>query len=159
MSRSFSCTETPFGTFTIVEQAGQLKQLLFGCCQPSDAAFCRTPLLVEAEAQLNSYFAGRLQQFSLPIAPDGTPFQQCCWAALLRIPYGETCTYGMQAHMIGSPKAARAVGMANHRNPLPILIPCHRVVGAKGQLTGYAGGLELKKQLLLLEQTYQNDNP
>ena len=159
MSRSFFGIDTPFGAFTIVEEAGQLKQLLFGSCQPPDAAFCRTPLLGEAEAQLNAYFTGRLKQFSLPLAPDGTPFQQCCWAALLRIPYGETCTYGSQAHMIGHPKAARAVGMANHRNPLPVLIPCHRVVGAGGQLTGYAGGLWLKKQLLLLEQTHQNDKP
>ena len=90
--------------------------------------------------------------FTVPLNPRGTPFQLRCWQALLEIPYGETRTYGWQAAMIGSPKACRAVGMGNHRNPLPILIPCHRVAGADGKLTGYAGGLNIKEKLLHIER-------
>ena len=83
----------------------------------------------------------------------GTPFQRRCWQALLAIPYGQTRTYAQQAQAVGSPRACRAVGMANHRNPLPVLIPCHRVVGADGSLTGYAGGLRIKQMLLEIEQS------
>ena len=110
-----------------------------------------SPLLLEAERQLLAYFAGRLRQFELPLSPAGTPFQQQVWAALREIPYGETCSYGALAARIGKPGAARAVGMANHANPLPILLPCHRVIGADGSLTGYGGGLEKKRCLLALE--------
>lgn len=110
-----------------------------------------TPLLVQAKAQLSEYFAGTRQEFTLPLSPKGTPFQQKVWAALQTIPYGQTRSYGEIARQIGSPKAARAVGMANHHNPIAILIPCHRVVGQNGALTGYAGGLERKKALLQLE--------
>ncbi len=151
MNRSFHSFDTPFGTFTVLEEQGRLTALMYGNTAPKDANPCRTPLLGEAEEQLMTYFAGRLQNFELPIALQGTPFQQKCWSALMQIPYGETRTYAQQANMIGSPKAARAVGMANHRNPLPIIVPCHRVVGANGKLTGYTGGLWLKQQLLLLE--------
>ena len=110
-----------------------------------------SPLLDAAEAQLREYFAGARRTFDLPLAPHGTAFQQRVWAALRAIPYGETCTYGELAAAIGSPNASRAVGMANHRNPIPIIIPCHRVIGANGTLTGYAGGLEIKRKLLALE--------
>ena len=109
-------------------------------------------ILTQASRELAEYFAGKRREFSVPLHPGGTPFQQKVWAALCRIPYGETRTYGEIARQIGAPKAARAVGMANHRNPLPLFIPCHRVVGASGELTGYAGGLDHKRFLLALER-------
>lgn len=115
---------------------------------------CESPLLAEAEQQLNEYFAGLRQEFDLPLAPKGTAFQQQVWAALRRIPYGETRTYGQLAALLGRPKAARAVGGGCHRNPIGIIIPCHRVVGANGALTGYAGGLENKQYLLELERSF-----
>lgn len=111
----------------------------------------QTPLLCQAAQSLESYFAGRLRSFSLPLAPRGTPFQQAVWAQLLQIPYGETRSYGALARALGKPGAARAVGMANHCNPISILIPCHRVIGADGSLTGYGGGLDMKRYLLKLE--------
>jgi methylated-DNA-[protein]-cysteine S-methyltransferase len=101
--------------------------------------------------QLDAYFAGELIRFTVPLAPLGTQFQQRVWAALLEIPYGETQSYGQLAERIGSPGAARAVGLANGKNPIGIVIPCHRVVGSNGSLTGYGGGLDRKKQLLDLE--------
>ena len=109
------------------------------------------PLLQEAACQLAAYFAGKLRRFELPLRPAGTPFQQRVWAALCEIPYGEVRSYGAIAARIGSPKAARAVGRANHGNPLPIVIPCHRVIGASGALTGYGGGLPIKEYLLRIE--------
>ncbi len=109
------------------------------------------PLLQEAARQLAAYFAGRLRRFELPLRPAGTPFEQRVWAALREIPYGQVRSYGAIAARIGSPKAARAVGRANHGNPLPIVIPCHRVIGASGALTGYGGGLPIKEYLLRLE--------
>lgn len=102
-------------------------------------------------AQFEAYFAGRLQRFTLPLAPRGTAFQQAVWQALCDIPYGETRSYGELATTLGKPSASRAVGAANGRNPLSIIIPCHRVIGQNGSLTGYAGGLEIKKALLQLE--------
>ena len=110
-----------------------------------------TPLLREARDQLDAYFAGSLTAFDLPLAPAGTPFQQQVWRALCAIPYGETRTYAQVAARIGLPAACRAVGGANNRNPIAIVIPCHRVVGAGGMLTGYAGGLDVKRYLLDLE--------
>lgn len=110
-----------------------------------------SPLLCQATEALSLYFAGRLRQFSLPLRPLGTPFQQAVWRQLLQIPYGETRSYGELARSLGKPGGARAVGMANHHNPISILIPCHRVIGADGNLTGYGGGLEMKCFLLRLE--------
>jgi methylated-DNA-[protein]-cysteine S-methyltransferase len=103
-------------------------------------------------AQLEEYFAGRRRRFDLPLAPEGTPFQQRVWRALLDVPYGETISYGELASRIGQRNASRAVGLANGSNPLPIVIPCHRVIGASGKLTGYGGGLPIKQQLLALER-------
>ena len=108
-----------------------------------------TPVL--AEARRLEYLAGARRSFDLPLDPRGTSFQRRVWAALTAIPWGETRTYAQIAAAVGSPRAVRAVGQANHRNPIPILIPCHRVVGADGTLTGYGGGLELKRKLLELE--------
>lgn len=101
--------------------------------------------------QLQEYFQGSRREFDLPLAPDGTEFQQQVWAELRRIPFGETISYGELARRINNPKAVRAVGLANGRNPISIVIPCHRVIGANGKLTGYGGGLERKKRLLELE--------
>jgi methylated-DNA-[protein]-cysteine S-methyltransferase len=107
--------------------------------------------LEEAERQLRAYFAGELREFSLDLAPEGTQFQRQVWNALLTIPYGETTSYGEIARAIGRPDACRAVGAANGSNPLPIVIPCHRVIGSTGKLTGYGGGLWIKEALLDLE--------
>ncbi len=105
----------------------------------------------EAKRQLDAYFAGQLERFDLPLAPEGTAFQQRCWQVLTEIPFGETISYGEQARRVGRPGAARAVGQANGANPLPIIIPCHRVVAADGGLGGYTGGLSIKRRLLVLE--------
>ena len=110
-----------------------------------------TPLLKEARAQLEAYFAGRLKSFDLPLEEHGTPFEKAVWAALRTVPYGQTRTYGEIAAQIGNPKAARAVGMANHHNPIAIITPCHRIIGANGALTGYALGMEMKRILLCTE--------
>jgi methylated-DNA-[protein]-cysteine S-methyltransferase len=102
--------------------------------------------------QLRAYFAGKLETFDLPLAPEGTEFQQKVWRRLLDIPYGETMSYGELARRIGNPNACRAVGLANGSNPIPIIIPCHRVIGSNGKLTGYGGGLPIKEKLLALER-------
>jgi methylated-DNA-[protein]-cysteine S-methyltransferase len=107
--------------------------------------------LATAIRQLAQYFAGRRRAFDLPLAPRGTPFQRAVWQALARIPYGETVSYGELARRIGRPRASRAVGLANGANPLPIVVPCHRVIGANGSLTGFGGGIEIKRKLLALE--------
>lgn len=111
----------------------------------------RAPLLKEAAQQLRAYFAAELHTFDLPLTPAGTAFQQEVWSALQTIPYGETRTYSQIARVIASPKAIRAVGAANGQNPIPIVIPCHRVIGSNGKLTGFGGGLPMKRRLLDLE--------
>lgn len=139
--------ETPIGPLSLQTDESAVSAMRFGAGGAQDAS----PLLDAAEAQLREYFAGARRTFDLPLAPHGTAFQQRVWTALRAIPYGETRTYGELAAAIDSPNASRAVGMANHRNPIPIVIPCHRVIGANGTLTGYAGGLEVKRKLLALE--------
>lgn len=109
-----------------------------------------------AISQLDDYFSGRRQQFSVPMAPVGTPFQLAVWTELVRVPYGQTISYSSLARRIGRPGAARAVGSANARNPISILIPCHRVIGSAGSLTGYAGGLDRKRWLLAHESAVRN---
>jgi len=113
------------------------------------------PYLGEPIRQLELYFQGRLKQFSLKLAPQGTPFQLDVLRALQDVPYGETISYGGLAQRIGRPNASRAVGAANARNPLPIVIPCHRVIGSNGSLVGFGGGLEIKRKLLDLERTHR----
>lgn len=123
--------------------------------QPVDIAgytYKNTPLLTEAARQLEMYFSKELLSFELPLAPKGTPFQQAVWAALRDIPYGEIRTYKQIAEAIGRPKAFRAVGQANHNNPIMIIQPCHRVVGSNGSLTGFAYGTDMKQFLLDLEK-------
>lgn len=111
-----------------------------------------TDVIREAYRQLTEYFAGKRQSFDLPIQLKGTEFQRKVWEALQTIPYGETRSYGEIAKQVGSPKAGRAVGGANHNNPVMIIVPCHRVIGANGSLTGFGGGLDMKAFLLALEQ-------
>ena len=137
---------TPLGEMCLTEEDGCITEFLWG-----GGGTDETPLLLEAQRQVTEYFAGTRKAFELPLAPNGTPFQKSVWQALRDIPYGETRSYGEIAKAVGNGKAARAVGMANHRNPIPVIIPCHRVIGADGSLTGYAGGLERKTLLLALE--------
>lgn len=140
--------DTPIGPLVLSAEDGRLSGLAF-----ADSADARSsePVLLEAEAQLRAYFAGELERFELPLAPRGTPFQLSVWETLLEIPYGSTTTYSQLAAAIGRPSACRAVGAANGRNPLAVIVPCHRVIGAAGALTGYGGGLERKRLLLALE--------
>ncbi len=147
--------DTAIGRIAIGEKDGAITLLrLPGEEAPEEMDQRETELLGRAAAQLREYLAGERREFDLPLAPEGTAFQKAVWNALLEIPYGETCSYGQIAARVGNPKACRAVGMANHRNPIPIFIPCHRVVGADGSLTGYGGGLECKQTLLQLEKTH-----
>lgn len=146
-----------FGTLRLVASAAGLAGVYFPIhqhlqwdttweCDPHE------PVLLEAAKQLDAYFAGQLQHFDLPLdCTQGTPFQQEVWQALRAIPYGTVCSYSALAQHIGRPKAIRAVGAANGRNPLSIVVPCHRVIAANGDLQGYAGGLENKRRLLVKE--------
>ncbi len=146
---------SPIGPLTLEEENGALTALRFTPDLPRDAAsfaLPSTPLLRQAAAELREYFEGERREFTVPLAPKGTSFQQKVWTALQTIPYGETRSYKEIAVAIGNEKACRAVGMANNRNPLPIFIPCHRVVGSSGKLVGYAGGLDVKTYLLELER-------
>lgn len=124
--------------------------------QPQKALFQTTELLSMATIQLDEYFQGKRTTFSLPFKLTGTPFQLAIWKELQNIPYGKTTSYKEIAQKINKPKAYRAVGMANNKNPLPIIIPCHRVIGSNGKLIGYAGGLKLKNYLLELEKSHTN---
>lgn len=145
--------ETSIGPITICSDGTAITHLHFGNLpQPDFPEPVGDTLTKEAFAQLEEYLKGQRTAFTLPLRPAGTPFQQRVWKALEEIPYGSTRTYAQIAALAGNPKACRAVGMANHNNPIAIFIPCHRVIGAGGALTGYAGGLELKKKLLELEK-------
>jgi methylated-DNA-[protein]-cysteine S-methyltransferase len=148
--------ESPIGALLLVSEDSRLSQITFAkdgrpaVPKPQwqeDAAALSEPI-----RQLRAYFAGELETFDLPLAPEGTPFQQKVWGELLKIPYGNTTSYGDLAKRIGNPKASRAVGLANGSNPIPIVIPCHRVIGSNGKLTGYGGGLPIKEKLLALER-------
>ena len=141
---------SPVGTLYLAADEDCLYELRFGDA-PRGLTAGETPVLREAVRQLEAYFAGRLRAFDLPLQPEGTEFQRRCWDALREIPYGETVSYGDIAARIGRPRATRAVGMANHNNPISIVIPCHRVIGRDGSLTGYGGGLAAKVWLLKLE--------
>ena len=148
---------TPFGQMTAaVDEAGRLTRLLYE--REHDTALERTVDSVpdsercdEVVRQLDDYFRQERREFDLPLAPQGTAFQQTVWTALQAIPYGATISYRELAERIGRPAAVRAVGRANATNPIPIIIPCHRVIGSDGTLTGYGGGIEMKERLLKLE--------
>ncbi len=143
--------QTGLGLMSATSDGTNLKELYFSR-ERGEATQDGVPdILYETERQVLEYFSGVRQVFDLPLAPQGTPFQREVWAALQRIPYGRTATYGAVAKEIGNPKASRAVGMANNKNPIGIIIPCHRVIGADGSLVGYASGLDKKAFLLKME--------
>ncbi|HEU5003174.1 MAG TPA: methylated-DNA--[protein]-cysteine S-methyltransferase [Actinomycetota bacterium] len=142
--------QTPIGLLTVVAGAAGVQQILFDGQPPPTGASDEPAgaVLDEAAAQLRQYFAGDRTSFDFPIDLRGTAFQQKAWLALATIPFGETISYGEQARRVGRPTAARAIGAANGRNPVPIVLPCHRVIGASGALTGFGGGLDVKQALL-----------
>lgn len=143
--------DTPFGPMVLEGEDALTRLWLPNALPDGWGRGEETPLLRTARAQLLEYLSGTRRSFDLPLDPAGTAFQRSVWEALGSIPYGQTRTYGEVAAAVGRPSAVRAVGQANHVNPLPIFIPCHRVVGKNGALTGYAGGLDLKGALLALE--------
>jgi methylated-DNA-[protein]-cysteine S-methyltransferase len=149
--------DAPVGPLTLVASADGLAAVLWPDDDPrrvrldGDVRDGTNAILVETGQQLSEYFAGERTEFAVRLDPAGTDFQKRVWAALLTVPYGETRSYGEIARQIGSPAAVRAVGAANGRNPISILVPCHRIVGSNGKLTGFAGGLDVKAQLLALE--------
>ncbi len=150
--------ESPVGPITLIASDVALVSLSWGEDLSEFAAHLRpghggkrNPLLTASATQLKEYFIGKRTLFDIPLAPNGTEFQKRVWQQLLKIPYGQYITYGEQARRLGQPKSARAVGAANGKNPIGIIIPCHRVLGASGCLTGFAGGLETKRQLLAIE--------
>ena len=143
--------ETKLGSVTFVEEDGTL--LAITTHHSYEGERLETTLIKEAYRQLSEYLIGERKSFDLPFNPRGTEFQRQVWKALFDIPYGETRSYKQIAEAIGNPKAVRAVGMANNRNPLLIVIPCHRVIGANGKLVGYAAGIEMKEYLLKLEKS------
>lgn len=147
---------SPVGLLLLSASENGLRYLLFdrGEALPvgkSESWIESAEALDPYEAQLSAYFRGSLREFTCPLDLQGTAFQIACWNALREIPYGATCTYAELARKVGRPTAFRAVGQANHRNPVAIIVPCHRVVGSDGTLTGYGGGLEIKEKLLRLE--------
>lgn len=148
---------SPIGTLTLAARGDALVQLhLPGSSDPAPTVTgAPSAVLARAASQLAEYFAGTRTSFDLPLAPEGTAFQREVWRALCDVPYGESCSYAAIARAIGKPLATRAVGMANNRNPLAIIVPCHRVVGANGSLVGFGGGLDAKRFLLALEQRHK----
>lgn len=152
----YRAIESPIGPLLLAGDDEGLRYLLFAAgrraASPKPEWEPDGGTLKEPVRQLTAYFAGKLRAFDLPLAPTGTPFQQQVWRALCDIPYGATTSYGELAQRIGNPKAVRAVGLANGSNPIAIVIPCHRVIGSNGSLTGYGGGLPIKKALLELER-------
>jgi methylated-DNA-[protein]-cysteine S-methyltransferase len=148
--------ESPLGPLLLAGDDAGLQQIVFASegkrAQPKPDWQQDASRFSQVITQLEKYFAGQLETFDLPLAPQGTPFQQKVWSELCIIPYGETISYGELASRIGNPKASRAVGLANGSNPIPIIIPCHRVIGSNGKLTGYGGGLDIKEKLLALEK-------
>jgi methylated-DNA-[protein]-cysteine S-methyltransferase len=161
MPYEYKLMPSPVGQLTLVARDGKLSAILWekeranrvrlGQLQEANSS----PVLLETERQLQEYFAGTRSQFTLELDFSGTAFQKQVWQALLTIPFGETRSYSQIARQIGNPKAVRAVGAANGRNPISIIAPCHRVIGASGELTGFAGGLQAKQYLLALEGTGQ----
>jgi len=160
MKKIFIYEQTPVGDIVLGETEGFITELLFSTevkISEGTVKNCiveETPLIKKARQQLEEYFAGTRKDFELPLKPSGTDFQMKVWEALTRIPYGETRSYKEIGEQIGCPKASRAVGYANNRNPISIIIPCHRVIGANGKLIGYGGGIDIKEELLALEGVF-----
>lgn len=144
--------ETAAGPVTICEEGGEITHIRFG--KYISDMDCETAAIKDCKKQLDEYFSGKRKIFDLRLKPEGTVFQKKVWCVLLDIPYGHTASYKEIAQKCGCPKGFRAVGMANNKNPIPVIIPCHRVVGINGKLVGYAGGLDIKQLLLDLEKRY-----
>ena len=144
--------ETPIGRLLLAGDETAVRQIQFAPNSP-DPGWVKheTGPLTETARQLREYFAGKRITFDLPLEPDGTNFQKAVWKNLCEIPYGKTISYGELARRVGNPKASRAVGAANGQNPLPIVVPCHRVIGSTGKMTGFGGGIPVKEALLALE--------
>jgi len=156
----FQDMSTPVGRLRLIASDSALVGIWFeqgrdAARHPGGLTEKSSPVLELARTQLQEYFATRRQEFDLPLDPRGTEFQRRVWQQLLKIPYGETTSYGALAGELGDAKASRAVGLANGSNPIPIVIPCHRVIGADGSLTGFGGGLAVKQQLLELERMHR----
>ncbi len=150
------CMQSPVGEIVIIEDKGKIVEIDIAKNNKLDNIEEKdTELLLQTEKQLKEYFEGKRFDFEIPLNPTGTEFMQSVWKALEQIPYGETRTYKEIADAVGNPKASRAVGMANHRNPIPIIIPCHRVIGSNNKLVGYGLGLDMKQYLLELEKEYK----
>lgn len=151
-----TCMDTEIGRLYLAEEDGRIVRLTLG---PAPAGDCMgvSPLLTRAAAQVREYLAGERKTFTVPLKAEGTPFQKTVWEALRRIPYGRTRSYGEIAEEIGNPKGARAVGMACNRNPILLLIPCHRVIGSTGKLVGFGCGLPVKEKLLSLEKRVERE--
>jgi methylated-DNA-[protein]-cysteine S-methyltransferase len=147
--------KSPIGTLTLIADESALIALSVGDEKSplleSSKKNDNHPILLKTEAQLKEYFAGKRENFDLPLSPSGTEFQNKAWKALSKIPYGNIWSYGQQAKYLKAPNAQRAVGGANGKNPIPVIIPCHRVIGSTGKLTGFSGGMEMKVFLLKLE--------
>ena len=146
--------DTKIGYLTITEEDSAITGILFGK-QNLDGEFILSPLIKETFSQIGEYLEGKRKEFNIKINPKGTDFQKKVWQKLCEIPYGQTKTYSQIAEEIKNPKAIRAVGMANNKNPLCIVVPCHRVIGKNGKLIGYAGGIDMKKSLLDIEHKNQ----
>lgn len=144
--------DTKVGRISLIEEDNKIIEIRINKKVEDDIIKKDTPVLKETEKQLEEYFEGKRKTFDVPLNPKGTNFMKKVWTALQNIPYGEVRTYQQIAEEVESPKAARAVGMANHRNPIPIIIPCHRVIGSNGNLVGYALGMDMKKFLLEWEK-------
>lgn len=152
MTEVWTTVPTPVGDLLLVAVDGALVKAHFPPYEPPSAEPSPDePVLVEAARQLTEHFAGDRTDFDLPLAPPGTAFQHRVWAELRQVPYGTTTTYGEIAYRLGDPKCVRAVGLANGRNPIAVVVPCHRVIGSDGKLRGYAAGVERKQRLLALE--------
>ena len=149
--------DSPIGTLKLTSDEHHLKSISFDVEISGEPAEF-PEVLDQAQKQLQEYFSGTRLQFDLPLDPDGTAFQQKVWKQLSEVPYGRTMSYIEIARALNSESSSRAVGMANGRNPIPVIIPCHRIIGHNGKLTGYAGGLERKKWLLLHEQHNSGNN-
>jgi methylated-DNA-[protein]-cysteine S-methyltransferase len=144
---------TKIGMIGIAENSHKISNCFFSTSiLPRQQEVIESELIREAFLQLDAYLSGKLKKFSLPLAPEGTYFRQKVWQALTNIPYGQTASYKDIAESIGNPLASRAVGQANNKNPILLFIPCHRVIGSNGKLTGYSGGLDIKMKLLALEK-------
>ena len=155
MSLRTASLPTPLGALTLVSDGEALVAATFDGSPPDEATPGDDAVLADARRQLSAYFGGEPVRFTVSIRTQGTPFQERVWAALRTIPHGATVSYGALAARLGDPGAAQAVGAANGQNPVAVVVPCHRVVGADGSLTGYAGGLERKRALLDLESRQQ----